>query len=651
MKKFELLKGKPQPLGSHSDGLGTNFALYSEHAKKIELCLFNAQDIETCYSLYRGKNHIWHGYLVGAHSGLHYGYRAYGEWDPTQGLRFDPNNLLIDPYCRAISDKQNPRSIVMNESYDWQDDLAPKTPWAETIMYEAHVRGLTQLHPNIPSKIRGSYAAIAHPAIIHHLTDLGITALELLPVQLHLDEPNLIQRQLTNYWGYNPLAPFAIEPDYWSGQAGTTPLNEFRDMVKALHRAGIEVILDIVFNHSAELDNAAPTLCFRGLDNPTYYWLTETGENQNSTGCGNTLNLSQPPTIQWVLDCLHFWALECHVDGFRFDLATVLGRKPTFTPRSPLLTAIIHDPILSKLKLIAEPWDLGNGGYQLGQFPAPFAEWNDRFRDDIRQFALHGTIPIGIFANRFAGSRDLFPQPHHQSYVSINKITAHDGFTLRDLVSFNHKHNHANGEDNRDGNNQNYSHNHGYEGLDAPDKIQQCRQQSQRNLLTLLLLSLGTPMLLAGDELGHSQQGNNNAYCQDSAISWLNWRKQDKNLSQFTAQLISLRKQILALNSGKWWVSQPPINDVEWLDAQGEPLTIDQWHQFIPLQIILSGQWLLQINLTEQPYSIIYPDGNWHPVAPVIHHACNTAIQTLHPKTINLLQNIPLSDPALSRRL
>nr|ELR5042089.1 glycogen debranching protein GlgX [Providencia stuartii]ELR5082331.1 glycogen debranching protein GlgX [Providencia stuartii] len=663
---FKLSVGHSTPLGCVADKNGVNFALYSEKAERVELCLFSQQGEEIRYDLIRDDKHIWHGYLLGATAGLHYGYRVHGLWQPEQGLRFNPNKLLIDPYSRAVSSKVQdvhlfidgidsrdvidngsiaPKSIVTQDNYDWGDDELLNTPWSQTIIYEAHVRGLTQLHPDIPQEIRGSYAAIAHPVMISYLKQLGITAIELLPIQFHLDEPRLQKLNLTNYWGYNTLAPFAIEPTYWSGRANTSPLNEFRDMVKALHRAGIEVILDIVFNHTAELDLLGPTLSFRGIDNSTYYWLQDNGDYHNWTGCGNTLNLSHPMVKQWVIDCLHFWANECHVDGFRFDLATVLGRTPEFSSNSPLLRAITQDPVLSKLKLIAEPWDVGTGGYQLGNFPTPFAEWNDRFRDDIRQFTLNKGVSLGTFASRFAGSSDIYQQSQRLPYVSINKITSHDGFTLQDVVSFNHKHNQANGESNTDGSNSNHSNNHGFEGITDDPQILQKRSQSQRHLLTFLMLSLGTPMLLAGDEQGNSQQGNNNAYCQDSPVSWINWQTRDEELIQFTSRLTALRHKITALTEGEWWTgnfsSEKNAADVVWLNQHGEPLTPEQWqwHEILPLQILLSGKWLIIINFTEQNQHITLPAGHWVNSEPFL---CSSEMIEKHqsnPRNIDVLTN------------
>ncbi|MEC5319149.1 glycogen debranching protein GlgX [Brenneria populi subsp. brevivirga] len=624
----ELQAGSPDPLGASFDGAGVNFALFSTQAQRVELCLFDAHQQERRLALTARSGDVWHGYLPGAAPGLRYGFRVDGPFEPAQGLRFNPHKLLLDPCARQLDgwvadddclhggiDRRDerdsaqvmPKCVVVDERYDWQDDAYPQTPWRQTVIYEAHVRGLTQLRSDIPPEIRGSYAALGHPAIIDYLQTLGITALELLPVQQHADEPRLQQMGLRNYWGYNVLLPFAADNGLSSGEDA---LNEFRGAVKALHRAGIEVILDVVFNHSAELDAAGPTLSLRGIDNRSYYWLNERGEYHNWTGCGNALRLNHPAVVEWVMGCLRFWREVCHVDGFRFDLATVLGRTPDFTPSAPLLTAMKNDPRLQGCKLIAEPWDLGSGGYQLGNFPAPFAEWSDRYRDDMRRFWLHGDIPLGVFARRFAASSDLFQHHDRLPYASVNKLTAHDGFTLRDLVSFNHKHNQANGEDNRDGADNNFSNNHGVEGLDADEETRRRRQASQRALLTTLLLSQGTPMLLAGDELGNSQQGNNNAYCQDNELTWLNWGKADEALTRFTAGLIRLRRAIPALQQDAWW--RDGDGAVQWLDITGQPLTPQQWEQGAPrLQILLSQRWLLLINAGEQAVDFTLPPGRW----------------------------------------
>ncbi|WP_225181833.1 glycogen debranching protein GlgX [Pectobacterium aroidearum] len=624
----ELQTGKPTPLGASFDGQGVNFALFSADAERVELCIFDERQQEQRLELTARSGDIWHGYLPAAQPGLRYGFRVDGPFEPSQGLRFNPHKLLLDPCARQLDgwvvdddclqggiDQRDERDsadimakcVVTAEDYDWQDDQHPHTLWHQTVIYEAHARGLTQLHPDIPEDIRGSYAALGHPVMIDYLTSLGVTALELLPVQQHADEPRLQQLGLRNYWGYNVLLPFAVDN---SLAAGDDALNEFRDAVKALHRAGIEVILDVVFNHSAELDVEGPTLCQRGIDNRSYYWLGENGEYHNWTGCGNVLRLNHPAVIDWVMDCLRFWREVCHVDGFRFDLATVLGRTPDFTAAAPLLSAMKNDSRLQGCKLIAEPWDIGHGGYQLGQFPTPFAEWSDRYRDDMRRFWLHGDISLGAFARRFAASSDIFQQHDRLPFASINKLTAHDGFTLRDLVSFNHKHNDANGEGNRDGTDSNFSNNHGTEGLEADDDILQRRLASQKALLTTLILSQGTPMLLAGDELGHSQQGNNNAYCQDNELTWLHWENANSALREFVAGLIQLRRTIPALQQETWW--QEGDGAVQWLNREGQPLTPQQWEQGEhQLQILLSGRWLVLFNASLHAGEFMLPEGHW----------------------------------------
>ncbi|MNG90908.1 Glycogen debranching enzyme [compost metagenome] len=632
----ELTPGLAAPLGAYYDGNGINFTLFSAHATQVELCLFDAQYRETRLPLPARSGDIWHGYLPGGELGQRYGFRVHGPFEPHLGLRFNANKLLLDPAARAVEgpvgdhvhlhggydqpDQQDsaplmPKCVVIDESYDWQDDRPPAIPWGKTVIYEAHVRGLTLTHPEIPAVLRGSFAALGHPAMITYFKRLGITALELLPVQQHTTEPRLQRLGLINYWGYNVLAPFAPDNRYSSLSTGTTPLREFRDAVKALHRAGIEVILDVVFNHSAELDVDGPTLSLRGIDNPSYYWLTPDGGYDNLTGCGNTLRLDQPAGVAWVMDCLRFWVRECHVDGFRFDLGTVLGRTPAFDRDAPLFQAMLADDTLGRCKLIAEPWDIGPGGYQVGAFPGRFAEWNDHFRDDIRRFWLRGDLSLGQFAQRFAASSEVFNQRGRAPYVSINMLTAHDGFTLQDVVSFKEKHNQPNGEGNRDGSDQNFSCNHGVEGLIADETVLQRRQASQRALLATLLLAQGTPMLLAGDEHGNSQQGNNNAYCQDNATTWLDWANADESLTAYTAALIRLRQQIPALQADRWW--QEGDGSVQWLNAQGQPLSAQQWEQGDRcLQIRLSQRWLMVINATQQTVEMTLPEGDWQVVAP-----------------------------------
>lgn len=627
-----LSMGSPAPLGASYDGDGVNFSVFSAHAERVELCLFDQQGREQRWVMPARSGNRWHGHLTGVPPGQRYGYRFHGPYQPAQGHRYNPAKLALDPCARALTGTVGdhaalydtaagpdnldsapvmPKCLVVDARYDWQDDRHPATPWGQTVIYEAHVRGLTLLHPRIPPPLRGTYAGLAHPTMVTYLTRLGITAVELLPVQQHADEPRLQRQGLRNYWGYNVLAPYAVEPGYAAGQNGASALNEFRDMVKTLHAAGIEVILDVVFNHSAELDLSGPTLSLRGIDNRSYYWLDQQGDYQNWTGCGNTLKLAEPDVAAWVLDCLRFWRRDCHVDGFRFDLGTVLGRTPEFNTQAALFAAISQDPLLQGCKFIAEPWDIGPGGYQVGRFPPPFAEWNDRYRDDIRRFWLHNGIPLGAFARRFAASSDLFNHSDRRPGASINLLTAHDGFTLRDLVSFDRKHNQANGEHNRDGAQDNHSANHGYEGLDAPRDIQQRRRVSQRALLATLLLSQGTPMLLAGDEHGHSQQGNNNAYNQDNAIAWLDWEQADEELLGFTAALLRLRRQIPALVDNRWW-REDAREDVIWLNAQGRPLVSEEWERGAPLlQICLSQDYLFVINASTNDAEITLPEGRW----------------------------------------
>lgn len=632
-----LKPGNPGPLGAHITPEGINFALFSSHATRVELCIFDKSGHQESYELPARSGDVWHGLLPGAKAGLEYGYRVHGAWRPEKGQRFNPAKLLIDPYARVLTgtlplderlsgglnepdwrDNRDvvPHCIVSEEAYDWGNDRPPNVLWGDTIIYEAHVRGLTQQHPDIPEELRGSYAALSHPVMIEYFKRLGITALELLPVQLHADEPRLQKIGLTNYWGYNVLAPFAIEPSFHSGSAKTTPLSEFRDAVKALHAAGIEVILDIVFNHTAELDETGPMVSLRGIDNRSYYWRNSHGDLENWTGCGNALRLTQPHSVQWVMDCLRYWVEECHVDGFRFDLGTVLGRNADFHRHAPLFITIAQDPVLARVKFIAEPWDIGPNGYQLGHFPLTFSEWNDRYRDEIRQFWLWGNISAGVFAERFAASSQLFRHHGRAPSSSINQITAHDGFTLHDLVSFNDKHNLANGEENRDGSNSNYSNNHGVEGLDANEDIQRHRNRSQRALLATLLLSQGAPMLLAGDEMGHSQQGNNNAYCQDNEIAWLDWSCADVTLTEYTASLIQLRKRIPALCANRWWDEND--GNVRWLNANAKPLTTEEWQSCSPtlLQIQLSGDWLVIVNPAQHDEEIRLPAGHWQVSAP-----------------------------------
>ena len=629
-----LADGLPAPLGAHYEGNGVNFTLFSAHAERVELCIFDKEGNERRYDLPARTGDVWHGFLDGAQPGLRYGYRVHGPWAPAQGHRFNPAKLLIDPCARRVEgdaidhplfhggyDEPDPhdnisialKSVVVNESFDWGGDTWPRTPWNNTIIYEAHVKGLTYLHPAIPEEIRGTYKALAHPVMIDYFKRLGITALELLPVAHFASEPRLQRLGLTNFWGYNPLAMFALDPRYAYEPARA--LQEFCETVKALHSAGIEVILDIVLNHSAEVDLDGPTFSLRGIDNRSYYWIKGDGDYENWTGCGNTLNLNLPGTVDYAIQCLRYWVETFHIDGFRFDLASVMGRMPDYNPHAPLFEAIKNDPLLSSVKLIAEPWDVGHGGYQVGNFPPLFAEWNDHFRDAVRRFWLARDLKPGDFARRFAGSSDVFQRRGRLPAASINLVTAHDGFTLRDCVSYNHKHNEANGEENRDGTNNNHSFNHGIEGPGDSLDVTERRRDSVHALLTTLLLSQGTPMLLAGDEHGHSQHGNNNAYCQDNALTWLNWEQANDGLINFTAALINLRSQIPALMQNAWW--EEGNGNVSWLNKDAHPLSTLEWsHGSGRMQILLSERFLITLNNTDEVAEIVLPDGEWRAVPP-----------------------------------
>ena len=624
--------GKPAPMGysifTENGVKVTNFALFSAAASGVELCLFYG-DKEKRFPMVR-TNNIWHLAVSGVEVGTEYGFRIHGE-------HANPNKLMLDPYAKAVNGKPDltteesrswfllsdnrdnvhlaPRAVIISEDFDWENETAPNTPWAETIVYELHVKGFSQLNNKIPAELRGTYAGLSHPINLAYLKELGVTAVELLPVNFHINEPHLQARGLQNYWGYNPLAMFAVEPKY---AATNNPLSEFKATVKAFHKEGIEVILDVVFNHSAESEQTYPTFCQRGIDDQTYYWRNDQGRYINWTGCGNMLNLSSDVGRKWVVECLRYWAEQCHVDGFRFDLASVLGRDtPDFNPQAKLFTDIRNEPSLQNIKLIAEPWDIGHYGYQVGNFPNYFAEWNDRFRDDLCRFWLWKSGEIGAFAERFAGSSDLFNKNARLPHTTLNFITAHDGFVMQDLVSYNQKHNEANGEENRDGRNENYSYNHGVEGstecLSEPQKsaVENNRTFAQSGLLMSLLLANGTPMLLAGDEFGNTQYGNNNAYCQDNEITWLKWANFSKELFELTKQTIAARKQIGSLNRNQWWSG----DNVQWLNIHGNQMTVDDWQnqQTKALQVVLDKHCLLLINAKAEGQVFRLPDGKWTP--------------------------------------
>ena len=633
--------GKPSPMGysqTRENGLKiSNFALFSSAADAVELCLFR-DGKESCFAMSRTDN-IWHVAIEGVELNDEYAFRITGKNDRTLA---NPQKLMLDPYAKAVTHKPDlsslearsivllnderdnaavaPKGRIVDEHFDWSGDCKPSIPWAQTIVYELNVKGFSQLNSRIPENIRGTYAALAHPENIAYFKSLGITSLELLPVNFFIDEPHLQEKGLRNYWGYNPLAMFALEPSYAADQK--QPLNEFKSMVKALHQAGIEVILDVVFNHTAESEKSFPTFCQRGIDDKTYYWQNEHGDYINWTGCGNMLNLANDVTRKWVLDCLRYWVTECHVNGFRFDLATVLGREtPDFNPNAQLFAEMEQDDVLQQIKLIAEPWDIGHYGYQVGYFPAYFSQWNDRFRDDMCRFWLWQSGEVGAFAERFAGSSDIFNREGRLPHGSLNFITAHDGFTLRDLVSYNHKHNEANGEENRDGRNENYSYNHGVEGsqLDLDDEWQSAvennRVLSEKGLLGSLLLANGVPMLLAGDEFGNTQYGNNNAYCQDNEITWLKWDDFNQTLFDFTKQTIALRKKIQSLQQDTWWSDE----NVAWLNCGGSPMTLDDWHnrESKALQVMLDGRYLFLINAKTEAQSFYLPNGRWKKIAEI----------------------------------
>jgi glycogen debranching enzyme GlgX len=639
-----LKAGAPYPLGAHWDGRGINFALAAPHAHAVMLCLFDDSghtELERL-PLPESDAGVWHGYLEGATPGLVYAYRVFGTYEPQHGHRYNPNKVLLDPYARQVVGQylgqdefliDNPsdtgsiglKGRVVHEPYEWENDSPPRVPLSETVIYELHVKGFTKLHPQIDEALRGTYAGLAHPTTLAYLKQLGVTSLNLLPLHFRADEARLQKMGLSNYWGYSSIGFFAPETRYWSGRNDTTPISEFRDMVKALHSNGIEVLLDVVYNHTAEMSEDGPTLSFRGIDNALYYRLqpNNLALYENWSGCGNCLNLSEPRVLQLVMDSLRYWVQEMHVDGFRFDLATVLARdaQGAFSINSAFLAAIRQDPVLSHVKLIAEPWDMGPGGYQVGAFPAGWLEWNDKYRDTIRAFWLHQWPTLGDFAQRFAGSSDLFKHSHRGAGSSVNFITAHDGFTLHDLVSFNHKHNLANGEENRDGNSHNHSWNCGVEGETASIDVRQMRSQMKRALLATLLFSQGTPMLLAGDEIGYTQQGNNNAYCQDNAIGWLNWENTDQDLIAYVQRLIQLRRRYPALRHVRWFTGEGVafgFSDISWLSPGGGPIHDADWHTRgeVCMGILVRGTehetpCLLLINASAQLVPFVLPHGRW----------------------------------------
>jgi glycogen operon protein len=637
--------GKPYPLGATWDGQGVNFALFSQHATGVELCLF---DPPSPSSRSRGApvererivmaeqtDNVWHVYLPSARPGLLYGYRVFGAYQPEHGQRFNPHKLLVDPYAKAIAgqlrwhdavfgykvgnpledlvaDKRDsapymPRSVVIDPSFDWGDDRSPATPLHRSVICELHVKGFTRQHPAVPKDMRGTYAGLAQPEVIEYLQSLGVTAVELLPVHQHVDDRALVQRGLRNYWGYNTLGYFAPDAAYSSAGSYGQQVCEFKSMVKALHAAGIEVILDVVYNHSAEGNHLGPTLSLKGIDNLVYYRQPAGAPRYylDYTGCGNSLSVLHPRTLQLIMDSLRYWVLEMRVDGFRFDLATTLARGLHEADRLSTFFDIIHqDPVLSQVKLIAEPWDIGPGGYQVGNFPVLWAEWNGKYRDAVRRYWKGEPVPVAEMAYRLTGSSDLYRHNGRRPYASINFVTAHDGFTLRDLVSYNHKHNAANGEHNHDGENHNNSFNYGVEGPSANQAIVELRARQQRNFLATLLLSQGVPMLLAGDERGRTQDGNNNAYCQDNPIGWVDWSLDDPARTQleWTRRLIRLRREHPALQRRRFFQDRSihgrRVHEVEWFGPDGCELSEAEWSAALvgPLGMLLNGREMDEID-------------------------------------------------------
>ena len=623
--------GEPYPLGATWTGVGVNFALFSAHATKVELCLFDATDATTeraRIALTEQTDQIWHAFLPDARPNQLYGYRVHGPYDPASGHRFNPNKVVMDPYAKSVArtiqwddamfgyvvgdekedlsfdERDNaafaPIAAVVDPAFTWGEDRPPRTPWHDTVIYEMHVRGFSIQHPDIPEALRGTYEALTTEPAIDHLKKLGVTAVELMPVHHHARDRYLEERGLTNYWGYNSYGYFAPERRFAASKTPAGAVREFKRMVRALHHAGLEVILDVVYNHTAEGNHLGPTLSLKGIDNASYYRLV--GDNprfyMDFTGCGNTLNMQSPQVLQLIMDSLRYWVLEMHVDGFRFDLASALARELFEVDRLGAFFDIIHqDPVLSQVKLIAEPWDLGAGGYQVGNFPVLWTEWNGKYRDTVRRFWRGDGGTVSELATRLSGSNDLYARSGRQPYASINFITAHDGFTLRDLVSYNDKHNEANGEDNRDGENNNLSWNCGAEGPTDDPAIAALRARQTRNFLATLMLSQGVPMISHGDEIARTQRGNNNAYCQDNDITWIDWNLDDEKraLLHFTSKLVHLRHAQPVLRRRKYFQGRSirggDVKDVSWLAPDGQEMNDDAWNaDFVrSLGMVLNG--------------------------------------------------------------
>ena len=601
------------PLGATYDGDGCNFSVFSEVAERVDLCLFDEAGHERREALPESRTFCWHGYVPGVRPGQRYGFRVHGPWDPARGLRCNPNKLLLDPYATAIEGQVEwhpavfpfekngpesqdaagaldsapyvPKSIVVDTRFDWSGDHRPNRPLHQTEIYELHVKGFTARMPDVPPELRGTYAGLAHPAAIDYLTRLGVSAVELMPVHQFVHDGHLISKGLRNYWGYNSIGFFAPHNEYSSAGQRGQQVREFKEMVKALHAAGMEVILDVVYNHTAEGNHEGPVLSLKGLDNTAYYRVmgNEPRYYMDYTGTGNSLNMRHPHVLQLLMDSLRYWVLEMHVDGFRFDLAATLARELHEVDRlSAFFDLIQQDPVVSQVKLIAEPWDVGEGGYQVGNFPALWSEWNGKYRDTVRDYWRGADQTLGEFANRLSGSPDLYASNGRRPLASVNFVTSHDGFTLRDLVSYNDKHNDANGEDNRDGDNHNRSWNHGAEGPTDDPEINALRARQQRNFLTALLLSQGVPMLVAGDEIGRTQHGNNNAYCQDNELSWIDWESADSDLLYFTVSLLAFRRAHPVFRRRRWFQGRPlhgkDVRDIAWFTPGGQEMSDDDWN-------------------------------------------------------------------------
>ena len=626
---MQIWPGSAYPLGATYDGSGTNFALFSEVAERVELCLFDADGTEVRLDLPEMDGFVWHAFLPGAEPGQRYGYRVHGPYDPSRGHRCNPSKLLLDPYAKAIDGKFHwgqalfsynfgdpqspniedsaaamPKSVVINPYFDWGTDRPPKRQYAESVIYEAHVKGFTYQHPEIPAELRGTYSAIAHPVTIDHLRSLGVSAIELMPVHHFANDSTLIERGLSNYWGYNTIGFLAPDSKYSSSTSPGGQVQEFKSMVRELHDAGIEVILDVVYNHTAEGNHLGPTLCFKGIDNSAYYRLVDNDQQfyMDYTGTGNTLNVRHPHALQLIMDSLRYWVTEMHVDGFRFDLAATLAREFYDVDRlSSFFELVQQDPTVSQVKLIAEPWDVGPGGYQVGNFPPQWTEWNGKYRDTVRDFWRGEPATLGEFASRLTGSADLYEHSARRPVASINFVTAHDGFTLKDLVSYNEKHNEANGEDNRDGESYNRSWNCGYEGPTDDPEVSALRARQQRNFLATLLLSQGVPMISHGDEIGRTQQGNNNGFCQDNELTWIDWKNLDVDLLAFTRYVSSLRHDHPVFRRRRFFDGLPVgrrgrkgLPDIAWLRPDGSQMTKQDWGSGFgrAVAVFLNGQGL-----------------------------------------------------------